>query len=617
MVVFRSLGVAAALAAVFVLPAAAAGCLPGDPACVPAPPSSIQVNPDPALAGGAITDVGAVGSLVPLEFVLPAPAVAVEPLAPASVPSFPTLSLPLRYQDPSDASCGVQALGMALSAIPGSPPTSPALLGFLQGNGMMYDFGTGVEELAFAAQSFGYKGALPFYGGDLSTLASELAESRPVVVSLGAKGEGQPGHFVTVTGISPDGSWIAYNDPTLGEQVLPASEFLRLWGLQGNSGVVVAPALPPAAPDPMPWVALAAGMMALVSTTPLGLRRKGIGGRITAETGTGSSKSAAPKPAPKSAPKPASKPAPKPAAPSRSSSPAKYGKEPPPPPKPTPKPTPPTDYAEEARSARAEDRLARVSVSTPQTRFDAETPTPAPTQKPTETPAPPGRATATPEPVVTLTPEDPRLAGETAYIWSLNEDPNDLACLPLFWDPSAQLNGMVTTELTVRSPLFSLDRGRPGETNIDWADAPGAARLVAALDQITRAALAYANASYMAGLQANIRTGLYYNAYTEGVRVPGLVVENQSGNPLWVDGVVIRTAGSTIGQEAVESDFGGLLPVVVDPGEERILHLTPADVADTSPLLPYINAMILMRAGDQVLTSSSQIFSAPPGDDLP
>jgi hypothetical protein len=272
---------------------------------------------------------------------------------------------------------------------------------------MMYDFGTGVEELAFAAQSFGYKGALPFYGGDLSTLASELAEGRPVVVSLGAKGEGQPGHFVTVTGISPDGSWIAYNDPTLGEQVLPASEFLRLWGLQGNSGVVVAPALPPAAPDPMPWVALAAGMMALVSTTPLGLRRKGIGGRITAETGTGSSKSAAPKPAPKSAPKPASKPAPKPAAPSRSSAPAKYGKEPPPPPKPTPKPTPPTDYAEEARSARAEDRLARVSVSTPQTRFDAETPTPAPTQKPTETPAPPGRATATPEPVVTLTPTHP------------------------------------------------------------------------------------------------------------------------------------------------------------------------------------------------------------------
>jgi hypothetical protein len=234
MVVFRSLALAAALAAAFVLPAGAAGCLPGDPACVPAPPSSIQVNPDPALGDGAVANVSAAGSLVPLEFVPPAPAVAVEPLAPALAPSFPTLSVPQRYQDASDASCGVQALGMALSALPGSPPTSPALIGFLQGNGMMYDFGTGVEELAFAAQSFGYKGAVPFHGGDLSTLSSELAEGRPVVVSLGANGEGQPGHFVTITGISPDGEWVSYNDPTLGEQVLPAAEFQSLWGLEST-----------------------------------------------------------------------------------------------------------------------------------------------------------------------------------------------------------------------------------------------------------------------------------------------------------------------------------------------------------------------------------------------
>jgi hypothetical protein len=238
---------------------------------------------------------------------------------------------------------------------------------------MMYDFGTGVEELAFAAQSFGYKGALPFHGGDLSTLASELAEGHPVVVSLGSNastslstgGEGQPGHFVTVTGISPDGDWIAFNDPTLGEQVLSTSEFMRLWGLQGNSGVVVAPDLPPAAPDPMPWVALAAGIMALVSTTPLGLQRKGIGGRITAGTGTGSSRPTpkpAPKPTPKSAPKPALKLAPKPAAPSHLSTPAKSGKELPPPPKLTPKPTPTPDYAAESRLAREEDRLAQARI---------------------------------------------------------------------------------------------------------------------------------------------------------------------------------------------------------------------------------------------------------------
>jgi hypothetical protein len=50
---------------------------------------------------------------------------------------------------------------------------------------------------------------------------------------------------------------------------------------QGNSGVSVATAPPPSAPDPMPWVALMAGIMALVSTTPFGEQRMGVGGRIT------------------------------------------------------------------------------------------------------------------------------------------------------------------------------------------------------------------------------------------------------------------------------------------------------------------------------------------------
>jgi hypothetical protein len=131
-----------------------------------------------------------------------------------------------------------------------------------------------------------------------------------VVVSLGANGEGQPGHFVTVTGISPDGRWVSYRDPTLGKVVVSAEEFLRLWGLQGNSGVAVAVAPPPSAPDPYPWVALSAAIMALVSTTPFGRQRMGVGGRIV--LGGGASK-AAPKPAPKAAPKPARKPAPRPA----------------------------------------------------------------------------------------------------------------------------------------------------------------------------------------------------------------------------------------------------------------------------------------------------------------
>jgi hypothetical protein len=198
-----------------------------------------------------------------------------------SIPDFANLSIPMRYQTAGDVSCGVQALGMALDGINSSAPTSNSILGFLQDQGMMYDFGTGVEELAHAAQNFGYAGSLPFHGWSLDQLSATLAEGKPVVVALGANGEGEPGHFVTVTGVSPDGRWVTYNDPTLGKQVIPVEEFERLWALQGSSGVSVAEAVPANAPvNYAPLVALAAGLMALVSTTPMALQRKGIGGML-------------------------------------------------------------------------------------------------------------------------------------------------------------------------------------------------------------------------------------------------------------------------------------------------------------------------------------------------
>ncbi|MFA9402830.1 MAG: papain-like cysteine protease family protein, partial [Anaerolineales bacterium] len=215
-----------------------------------------------------------------------------------SISDFTSLSIPMRYQAAGDVSCGVQALGMALDGIDGSAPTSNSLLGFLQDQDMMYDFGTGVEELAHAAQNFGYAGSLPFHGWSLDQLSATLAEGKPVVVALGANGDGEPGHFVTVTGVSSDGRWVTYNDPTLGKQVIPVEEFNRLWGLQGSSGVSVAKSLPAGAPaDYAPWVALAAGLMALVSTTPLALQRKGIGGVLVTHGG-GSNASSPPYAAP-------------------------------------------------------------------------------------------------------------------------------------------------------------------------------------------------------------------------------------------------------------------------------------------------------------------------------
>ncbi len=160
---------------------------------------------------------------------------------------------------------------------------------------MMYDFGTGVEELAYAAQNFGYKGTIPFHNWDLSDLQAELSEGRTPVVAIGSNGAGQPGHFVTVTGISPDGKWVSYNDPTLGEQTITAEEFNRLWGLQGNSGVAVRKTVLASEKDLVPSVAVAAALMAIISQTPLALRRMGIGGRLISGAGSISRKRIRPK----------------------------------------------------------------------------------------------------------------------------------------------------------------------------------------------------------------------------------------------------------------------------------------------------------------------------------
>lgn len=295
----RALTVAALFAALFVLVLPVhADCGDGDPTCLLEPPISVEIR-TASTSGDASVTAAESGALTPLDFTVPMPlprrveafsvSAQSEPNSTDSIPDFASLSIPMRYQAAGDVSCGVQALGMALDGIHGSAPTSHSILGFLQDQGMMYDFGTGVEELAHAAQNFGYAGSLPFHGWSRDQLMATLAEGKPVVVALGANGADQPGHFVTVTGVSPDGRWVTYNDPTLGKQVISAEEFSRRWGLQGNSGVAIAEALPDGAPNYAPWVAMAAGLMALVSTTPFGAMRQGIGGLLLHDGSTGGS----------------------------------------------------------------------------------------------------------------------------------------------------------------------------------------------------------------------------------------------------------------------------------------------------------------------------------------
>jgi len=273
---------------------------------------SISSNPEEDLTASGIIDTWQ-GVEVPL---LAAPPTYVD-LEPQSYldspPDVKSLAIPQRYQDPSDVTCGAAALGMALEFLSlngeGASPSQETLVGDLKNSGLLYETGTGVEELAYLARQHGYQGTTAVHDWTLEQLGGQLAAGRPVVVSLGANGVDQPGHFVTLTGISEDGSWVSYNDPILGNQTISAETFLKSWNLQGNSGIVVQKEPLPAAADPMlPWMGLfsALTMLAVMAKQyPLGKEftsvladirsglsnplRKGLGGKLIAEGGSSSS----------------------------------------------------------------------------------------------------------------------------------------------------------------------------------------------------------------------------------------------------------------------------------------------------------------------------------------
>lgn len=247
-------------------------------------------------------------------------------LAPQLVGEEPTfvvsLAVPQHYQNPADVTCGAAALGMALEFLSlygeGQAPSQDTLVSNLKNNGLLYETGTGVEELAYLARGHGYRGTIAFHNWTLEQITEQLHLGKPVVVSLGTENEQAPGHFVTLTGVSSDGEWVSYNDPILGAQTVPAKEFLKSWNQQGNSGLVVQKAPLSTVDDPMlPWMGLfsAITMMAVMAKHyPLneeirgvlaGIRgalsnprRSGLGGALVDSPGGGGNSSSPPYTAP-------------------------------------------------------------------------------------------------------------------------------------------------------------------------------------------------------------------------------------------------------------------------------------------------------------------------------
>ena len=153
------------------------------------------------------------------------------------------LAVPLRTQGVGERTCGLTALGMAMEFLDlGSSDDTPAqhqLVSFLTRQDLLYQWGTGVGELAYTAREFGYRGSYAFSSWNMEELKEQIDKGQPLVVSLGVNGKALPGHFVTVTGISDDGKWVAYNDPLKGKRTVQREEFLMKWNFQENAGVIV------------------------------------------------------------------------------------------------------------------------------------------------------------------------------------------------------------------------------------------------------------------------------------------------------------------------------------------------------------------------------------------
>ncbi len=183
------------------------------------------------------------------------------------------LDVPQRNQTVGEVSCGPAALGMALDYLSREQniniPSTEQLRNFLFTREMMYEWGTGVEELAYGARHYGFPGSYAFHDWTLEQLAAELDQGNPVVLALGSNGPDQPGHFVTLTGLAADGSWVRVNDPLIGEVLYSREEFQVLWGQQGNTGLIpLQNSLAPEVDPLLPWMGVfsALSMLGLMFT---------------------------------------------------------------------------------------------------------------------------------------------------------------------------------------------------------------------------------------------------------------------------------------------------------------------------------------------------------------
>ncbi|MCK5794904.1 MAG: C39 family peptidase, partial [Anaerolineales bacterium] len=229
------------------------------------------VNPDAVLSEGNLGESHPSGSFLPGLILLPVPMdppAFVELESQSGSKESPAETLTGDFEN---VNCGPAALALAMEILDpmgkDGSPTINQLSDFMSSRGLMYDWGTGVEELAYAARELGYEGSIPFQGWSFEQLVEILKQGKPVVIPLGTNGENRPGHFVALSNISEDGMWITYYDPKKGEISLSREEFLSFWKMQGSAGMILQKESSSLAVNPMlPWMGLYGAISALALT---------------------------------------------------------------------------------------------------------------------------------------------------------------------------------------------------------------------------------------------------------------------------------------------------------------------------------------------------------------
>jgi hypothetical protein len=116
-------------------------------------------------------------------------------------------------------------------------------------------------------------------------------------------------------------------------------------------------------------------------------------------------------------------------------------------------------------------------------------------------------------------------------------------------------------------PPFSLLQGNPNGPPVNLAGSK-LALLIQGIHAFNRAAIVHANADYIANVEPNVDFGLHYSTYDDGVRIPGLRIDNHSEMPVVVGRAEIEYwTTSPQGLPILEDRYLPQTELVVQPGD--------------------------------------------------